>query len=162
LTKEEFKYAYDKYFDSVRNYLYYKSGDPELATDIAQETFIRIWEKQFDIEPKKIKSLLYKISENMLFDHFRKEKVKNKHLKEVRLNFEYNDFYNNMEYNEMLKAYEVALTNLPEKQRIVFLMNRLEGLTYNEISKRLQISIKAVEKRMSKALAKLRSMIKNR
>ncbi len=45
---------------------------------------------------------------------------------------------------------------LPENQRITFLMSRIEELSYQEIATRLSISVKAVEKRMTGALARLR------
>ena len=49
---------------------------------------------------------------------------------------------------------------LPENQRIVFLMSRTEELTYQEIATRLSISVKAVEKRMSGALSRLRKELR--
>ena len=58
-----------------------------------------------------------------------------------------------MAYNELHAKYEKALADMSEKQRVVFLMSRSEGLKYNEIAERLQLSVKAAEKRMSKALA---------
>jgi RNA polymerase sigma-70 factor (ECF subfamily) len=70
LTKGEFKHIYDKYFDIIRNYLYYRSGNLELANDITQETFIKVWEKQFDYEEGKIKSLLYKIAGDNFVSHY--------------------------------------------------------------------------------------------
>jgi RNA polymerase sigma-70 factor (ECF subfamily) len=45
---------------------------------------------------------------------------------------------------------------MPEKSRDVFLMNRIDGLTYADIAGRLQLSVKAVEKRMHKALSFLK------
>ena len=47
-----------------------------------------------------------------------------------------------------------------EKQRSVFLMSRMEDMTYKEIAERLDLSVKAVEKRMSIALAELKKRLK--
>jgi RNA polymerase sigma-70 factor (ECF subfamily) len=55
--------------------------------------------------------------------------------------------------------YTKALTALPEKQRTVFMMSRMEGLKYQEIAERLNLSVKAIEKRMSSALAYLRKTL---
>lgn len=96
----------------------------------------------------------------MFLSHLRREKIANDYLKEIKFNFKKENIDNPLEYDELLQSYEIALAKLPEKQRVVFLMNRMEGLTYKEISERLQIGVKAVEKRMSSALSKLRSMIK--
>jgi RNA polymerase sigma-70 factor (ECF subfamily) len=64
-----------------------------------------------------------------------------------------------MQYKELKEKYEVALANLGEKQRVVFLMSRLEGLKYTEIAERLGISVKAVEKRMNGALGTFRQVL---
>jgi RNA polymerase sigma-70 factor (ECF subfamily) len=56
-------------------------------------------------------------------------------------------------YKQLYENYTKALAALSEKQRTVFLMSRMEGLTYHEIAERLDLSIKAVEKRMSITLA---------
>jgi len=52
---------------------------------------------------------------------------------------------------------EAALLKLSEKERIVFLMSRKDDLKYREIAERLNLSEKAIEKRMSQALKKLRN-----
>ncbi|WP_423126765.1 RNA polymerase sigma factor [Gaoshiqia sp. Z1-71] len=56
MTREEFNYLFNTYFEDVRRYVFYKSGDEDAATDIAQDTFLRIWEKQMDIRMKTAKS----------------------------------------------------------------------------------------------------------
>ena len=60
---------------------------------------------------------------------------------------------------EFKKKLELALDNLTEAQKEVFLLNRIEGKKYKEIATYLNISEKAVEKRMSGALKSLRSQI---
>lgn len=67
-----------------------------------------------------------------------------------------NDPQQEMESNEAELVMKNALAELPEAQRAVFLMNRYEGLTYGEIADRLDLSEKAIEKRMSQALKHLR------
>ncbi|MEO0626668.1 MAG: sigma-70 family RNA polymerase sigma factor, partial [Bacteroidota bacterium] len=66
-----------------------------------------------------------------------------------------------MEETEFYQQLQSAIAALPEKNRIVFLMNRIDKLTYREIAERLEISQKAVEKRMSKALVELRKLTQN-
>jgi RNA polymerase sigma-70 factor (family 1) len=160
LTKKEFKIIYDLYFDAIRRYIYYRSGNEELATDIAQETFIKVWEKQFEYQPNKTKSLLYKIALDKYITHYRKGKVEAKYLNELKFNFTEGVSTNSLEYEELKDHYEKTLAKLPEKQREVFLMSRLEELSYKEIAERLKIGVKAVEKRMSLALGVLKKEIK--
>ena len=66
-----------------------------------------------------------------------------------------------MLYKELLKNYELALERLPEKQRTVFLLSRMDGMKYFEIAESLGLSVKAVEKRMKNALEYLRKAIED-
>ncbi|MNE92117.1 RNA polymerase sigma factor [compost metagenome] len=69
----------------------------------------------------------------------------------------------NPEYLLEEKQFQVkllkAIENLNEKQRIAFLMHRIDGKKYNEIALELNISVKAVEKRIHLALLSLRKEI---
>ncbi len=76
MTVEEFKNLYNQYFESIRNYIYYRSGNKDLANDISQETFIKVWKKRTEINKEKIKALLYKIAGDEFINYLRKEKLK--------------------------------------------------------------------------------------
>ena len=66
-----------------------------------------------------------------------------------------------LEEEEFKKKLQNAISLLTESQREVFLLNRIEGKKYREIADMLDISQKAVEKRMSGALKILREHIEN-
>jgi RNA polymerase sigma-70 factor (ECF subfamily) len=158
LTRAQFKEIFDQHFDSVRNYIYYRSGDADAATDIAQDTFLKIWEKQ-PADLSRISGLLFKIAGDEFISQYRRQKVMTK----FRLGIKPGNIAGSPEeqlmFEELKGRYETALVNLPEKQRTVFLMSRMEQLKYHEIAERLGLSLKAVEKRMNLALAYLRTVI---
>jgi RNA polymerase sigma-70 factor (ECF subfamily) len=160
LTRDQFKELFDQHFDAVRNYIYYRSGDGELATDLAQETFLKIWEKQLDPAHRNFKGLLFKIAGDEFVSHFRRQKA----LTRIRLGYKQElsgiSPEEQMMFEEMRESYETALARLPEKQRIVFLMSRTDRMKYHEIADRLGLSVKAVEKRMNLALAFLKNQMK--
>jgi len=159
LTREEFKKIFDTYFSGVRDYIYYRSGDRDLATDVAQETFMKLWEKMPKLINGNMKALLYKIAGDILVSHLRKRKVVIKYTSRVELSELSESPYDLMRYKELLKNYELALENLPEKQRTVFLLSRMDGMKYFEIADYLGVSLKAVEKRMKNALDYLKIAI---
>ena len=159
MNREDFKLLFDTYFDAIKNYLFYRLGDVDIATDITQDVFVRIWEKQMNLDMNNAKYMLYKIARDMLVSKYRRLEVENKYSQRTQFEMtavvETNDF----DYKQLKLKYENALIKLPEKQRTVFLMSRMEELKYAEIAERLDISIKTVEKRMSNALFYLRKVL---
>ena len=57
----------------------YRCYDSDLATDIVQEAFVRVWEKQLEFQGEKTKNLLYKIINELWISHYRKKKTENKY-----------------------------------------------------------------------------------
>ncbi|MFH0756774.1 MAG: sigma-70 family RNA polymerase sigma factor [Bacteroidota bacterium] len=162
MTKEQFQILFDMYFEDIRSYLYFRSGDTELSTDLAQDTFLRIWEKQLTLDPEKDVGLLYKIAGDFFINQYRKDRVSNKVLKNICFEHLGPGPEEDLHYKELKAKYEKILNSLPEKQRTVFLMSRMEELTYREIAERLSISVKSVEKRMSGVLTRLRKELIDR
>jgi RNA polymerase sigma factor (sigma-70 family) len=159
VTKEQFKTLFDRHFDDIRRYLYYRSGDEALSTDLAQDTFMRIWEKEMILMPGSDAGLLYKIAGDLFVSHTRREKLRKEAPDRIRFEPSSRTPEEELQFKELREKYEKALIKLPENQRVVFLMSRMEELTYQEIAARLSLSVKAVEKRMTGALSRLRKDI---
>ncbi len=153
-----FKQIFENLAQSLHNFLFYKSGNRALAEDLGQEAFLRLWKSCAKVLPEKAKSYLFTVANNLLLDHVKHQKVVLAYQKQKPSN----DTQETPEYlyeeEEFQKRLSEAIANLPEKSRVVFLMNRLDKLTYQEIADRLEISKKAVEKRMHKALVELRKL----
>ncbi len=159
MTKEEFNVLFDSYFDSVRSYLFYRGAEKEQASDLAQDVFMRIWEKQLNVDLNTALRFLYKIAGDMFISRYRRKTLEMNYrttLKSDDVDFSPED---ELQHKQLLENYTRALAGLGEKQRIVFLMARMEGLKYHEIADRLNLSIKAVEKRMNLALVYLKKVL---
>lgn len=156
MTQEEFRILFEAHFEDIRRYLYFRSGDAALSTDIAQETFLRVWEKQLNLEPGKDAALLYKISGDLLVSHLRREQLSRRVRQELEMQPVAEDPDQDLRFRELKERYQKALMKLGEKKRVVFMMSRMEQFTYREIAERLSITEKAVEKRISGALKFLR------
>ncbi len=148
----------------VRNYLYYKGASAEEAEDLMQEAFLRLWRECERVAPEKAAAFLFTAAHNLFLDARKHEKVVLRFQRHAAR--AYRDVASSsdnphlqLEHNETLERLEAALSALPESQRSVFLMNRLDGMTYAEIAQALELSVKAIEKRMSLALKSLREAL---
>ncbi|HHG85361.1 MAG TPA: RNA polymerase sigma-70 factor [Bacteroidetes bacterium] len=156
----EFKRIFLEYGEQIRNFIYYKSGNLALAEDIMQDTFLKLWTEGDKVSPEKVKSFLYTVANNRFLDGARHQQVVLKFEKIPQKEGHNESPEHVLEQKEFKRALEKAIESLPETQREVFLMNRIEKLTYREIAERLAISVKAVEKRMHKALGQMRKLTK--
>ncbi len=156
MTRDQFKEIFDYHFDTVRNYIYYRSGDSEFATDTAQDVFLKIWEKKIDPKKNNVAGLLYKIAGDLIINTYRKQKVANKFLLKLEQPVDSYSPAHRLQFLELQNKFELALENMPEKHRMVFLMSRIDNLKYYEIAEIIGISVKGVEKRMNYALSFLK------
>jgi RNA polymerase sigma-70 factor (family 1) len=159
INQTDFENIFNTWYEPVRNFLYFKSGNMHAAEDLAQDVFLKIWEKRSDIKIETVKSLLYTIANNLFLNRQDHKKVFLKFSVQFQpgiLN-EGPDF--EMELKEFDLKLQAAINSLDDKKRTVFLMNRIEKLTYNQIAENLGITVKAVEKRMEKALTFLKQHI---
>jgi RNA polymerase sigma-70 factor (family 1) len=159
IEKKEFIEMFNRLYTPVRNFIYYQTGDKDFADDIAQDTFSKVWEKRESVRHETAKSLVYTIASNLCKNRFEHNKVvlefaSNYRLTEVTASPEFE-----MEMNEFNDRLKNAINSLNDKNRTVFLMNRIDGLTYNEIAENLGLSVKAIEKRMKNALDELKKQI---
>jgi RNA polymerase sigma-70 factor (family 1) len=159
LNCTEFEHIFDTWYEPIRNFLYYKAGDIKAAEDLTQDVFLKIWEKRSEIRLETIRPFLYKLANNMFLNRQDHLKVELKFVVDFQsgVNNESPEFQ--LELNEFDTRLQKAINGLDEKKRTVFLMNRIEKLTYAEIAESIGITVKAVEKRMEKALAYMKNQI---
>lgn len=131
------------------------TGDLDSAKNLVHEVFIQVWEK-FDSLPAdtNYKSYCYTAVRNRCLNHIRDRKkfVVIDDLPEEN----FVETNTTLETSELAMKIEEAIASLPEKCRMVFELNRIEGLKYAEIAGKMNISLKTVEAQMSKALAVMR------
>jgi RNA polymerase sigma-70 factor (family 1) len=138
--------------------------DKETSEEIVQDIFIKLWENRDKITiTTSLKSFLLKSVQNKSIDRLRHLKIRNKYQSMILdhpILFE-NNTENFMLYSELEKSLETALNKMPDEVTNTFSLSRFEGFTYNEIAEKLNISVRTVEVRVSKALVLLREQLKD-
>lgn len=155
-----YKSIFSEHAEKVRNFIYYKSGSLALAENMVQEAFIKLWENCAKVDFTKARSYLYSVANNLFLNQVNHKKVVLKFEKNNPKVSEVPSPQFLLEEQEFGKRLEAAINALPEDQKVVFLMNRIDKKKYREIADELNLSVKAVEKRMHKALSELRKVHK--
>jgi len=133
--------------------------DFETAKEIVQDAFISVWEKRDTIDMSRpVKSYLTMVIHNKCTNYLRDNRKFDQNILDIEnlLNVPEYESSDSLVADELKVSIDSAISELPEKCREIFVMNRYESLKYNEIAEKLQISVKTVETQMSKALQHMR------
>ena len=133
--------------------------DYETAREIVQDSFVSLWMKRDTIDlSKPVKTYLFTTVRNKCLNHLRDNRKFSGELLELE-NLAETGEYNQPDKlveHDIRRQIDAAVSELPEKCREVFLLNRHHNLKYQQIADKLGISVKTVETQMSKALQHLR------
>jgi RNA polymerase sigma-70 factor (ECF subfamily) len=149
-----FKGIYDKYSHRIFTAILPMVKCEATAKDLVQEIFIKLWNKRQMINPKKPFFLyLLRIAENTVFDFFRKaarDKALKNHLLANSLIL-YSHIEETLCNKENISLIQTAIDQLPPQRRKIFELCKVEGLSYEEVSSMLGISVSTISDHIVKA-----------
>ena len=154
-----FSAIFRDYATTLHHYLFYETGNEELAQDITQEAFTRLWKNCATVAFATAKGYVFTIAKNLLKNNYQHQQVVLRYQQRPQVDRTNQDPHFILEEQELAEQLQQAIADLPEKQRVVFLLSRIDKKTYKEIAEILEISKQAVEKRMYKALDALRQVM---
>lgn len=167
MDKSDFRLLFDQHYRPLCNYAYRIVGDMDEAEDVVQEVFVKLWSQRSVIQINKSPAkYIYSMVRNQALSFIRRTSVGSK-IKENMLNLQAGVALDEMDDEEiekyllMDKIYN-SIRQLPPKCGEIFIMSKVNGLTYTQIAESLNISVKTVENQMSKALKLLRNMLANK
>lgn len=154
-----FRQLFQEHSERLFQFLHLKFRSKEFAQEGMQEAFIALWQNCKKVTYNKSKNYIFTVGKNKVIDILRQ---KNKHLSLTNeINIAEDDAEEGFNDTNRTKQMEYILSQLPKASQEAFLMNRLQGLKYAEIASELNISVKAVEKRMTIALSIIREELQN-
>lgn len=151
---DAFQILLHRYLPVIQNYAARMLGNSADAADIAQEVFIRFWQKSesFDNNRAKLSTWLHQIAHNLCIDHFRRNArfASSDELPEEAMEDQKD------ETHQHIKA---AIAQLPERQRSALLFCHYQGLSNKQAAEILEVSVDALESLLARARKSLRNYL---
>lgn len=158
----------DMYRDRALNVAYRYLGDRSSAEDLAQEAFVRVYERRerFD-RSQDFAPWFYRILTNLCLDHLRREEHRSGHLSLVSEDHDARPQADDttspaeqIEGDELSERVQSALKMLPDRQRMALVLQHYEGLSYDDIAEAMSCSRGTVDGLLSRARAALRDRLR--
>jgi len=156
-----FMFLLDNYHRRLHAYALTLVDDYAMAQDIVQNVFLRTWQFRKKLSDKfSIQSFLYRAVYNEFVNSHQKNRamllLQQKYLESLN---EVVEDVDDSILERMINAVNKEIKKLPPKCKEVFILSKREGLTNNEISEHLDISVKTVEAQITKAFSRLREKL---
>jgi RNA polymerase sigma-70 factor (ECF subfamily) len=169
-NEEAFEFIFLNYYDKLCIYANFLLKNKETAKEVVQGVLLKMWESRLKLDiTVSLRAYLYKAVHNKSINHINTLCAQKKHLKNLADNIKRQSIIYPLSNNypianliskELEEEIEKALNSLPEKCRIIFELCRFEDLSYQDVSKKMNISINTVKTQMKRAFEKLREALK--
>jgi len=161
-NQQAFAYLYDNYAAALNGVIYRLVEDKELAEDILQEAFLKIWNNfsNYDSNKGRLFTWMLNLTRNLTIDTLRSKGYK----KQNKISSDENSVSNYADSNAVTEKFDALgirkqLSNLKPEQRSIIDMAYFNGYTQEEISKEMGIPLGTVKTRMRSAILELRKML---
>jgi RNA polymerase sigma-70 factor (family 1) len=142
-----------------------KAKSESIAEEIVQEVFLKLWvKKEIATGIKDLASFLYTMATNKLYDHFKKVAGDSRKLEHLWLQVQQaansNPVEEALDFRESMHLINQAIEQLPPQRKKIYVLNRMEGLSYEEIAQKLNISKNTVSNQLVEATKFIREYVK--
>ncbi|SFW18237.1 RNA polymerase sigma-70 factor, ECF subfamily [Sinomicrobium oceani] len=156
-----YRSVYLYFYERLCVYVLNFTGDREIAEDIVQEVFLKLWNNRKKLRPDgSLGGYLYRLTYNEYVNIYRQNLKQHRELELLRLKSLYELLHEEDEaFQEKVKQVTKIIEGLPPRCREIFILNKQQGLRHKEIAAQLDISVKTVENQVAKAMSLLRKKI---
>jgi len=162
-SHQAFCELYVRYYDPLRYYCQKYLNDEVEAEDVVQDIFMYLWESRNTLDiTSSFSGYIYATAHNRILKMIRQFDVHLRYAQHILMNAKEstNETEDSIIDNDYAALLNEMIERLTPKQKEVFHLSRIEGLTYKEISDRLHISVPAVQKHASNVLEKIIGYLK--
>lgn len=161
----DLKIAFHTHGPELRNYLRGRLGDTHLASDLVQDTFLRVIERP-ETRIQDVRAYLYTIARNLLLNHRKQESrrrtdsVPHEWLGEIAADAPTPE--DAADARLQLERLQRFIGELPARTQQIFVLNRVDGLTQPEVARALSISESSVQKHLAMAIQHVTQRLRTR
>jgi RNA polymerase sigma-70 factor (ECF subfamily) len=163
--KDAFKSLYNRYSKKIYFFsLKYLKNNVE-AEELVQSVFINVWINRESLDATvSIKGYIYKAAVNYIYNYLRKKTIRTRFIEsEIQKGEIHSDItYEKVVLNDLEKSINSIVETLPSQQQKIFQMSHYEGLTHQEIAKKLDLSVRTVENQIYRALKMIKIILKEK
>lgn len=159
-----FRLLFDLYADKMHAAVYNYTKSTWVAEELVQEMFIRVWKYREQLYAVKDPSAyLYRMIFNQINDWLKQAANEQRLLEGMRMRDLINpyDTGRQLDAAELQRILTAAVDSLPPQKKIIYQLNREQGLSYQEIADQLQLSVNTVRNHLVEANKLLRNYLKN-
>jgi RNA polymerase sigma-70 factor, ECF subfamily len=160
-----FYHLYERYCKRLYWFVLKYIKQKEDAEEIVQEVFVKIWESRNKINTyASFESFLFTVAYNATISLLRKRANETKYIEHLKLLQQISnapDLIDEIHFNELNSHIHLLMNELTPRQKEIFQLSREEGLSNEEIAKKLNISVNTVKKHIANTLAFLKSQFNN-
>ena len=158
-NERAFTRIFKKYWKGLYVYAFNMVNDRDLAQDMVQLLFEKLWTQRQELKIENLQGYLYRSLKYRILNHFRDSPPPTEELTELEFYWLTEEEDTGVEVKELEVKIQSLIDQLPDKCREVFVLSRFEHLSHSEIADRLKISISTVKNQVSKALRILKSQL---
>jgi RNA polymerase sigma-70 factor (ECF subfamily) len=150
------------YRPKIYSFIFRISGSAQSAEDVTQDVFAKIWQTRADmVKIKNFNAHIFRVAHNHFLNAMRKMAKETLVLQKIKKqSVSVEEVHEALERKELRRLFHFVMEELPQKQKMVFLLSKEKGMKQEEISEQLNISVGTVKSHMTQAFRSIRKKLK--